>query len=231
MQRWTSINDIFLDSTQYPVKKPKPLKNGQIKVTFSIPIFQGKVTITCLPDELPKLAYGHRGLLGATIAWQCHVAEMTLHPNPLAPKRGSSRNIVKWMASNDAKRLHPTIVYFHKHPEVHYHRYAQLVKAVGQTSVSKNGPTPREITAWLIEQLYLGDWDFVGLKRPTDDIARFAKEYLYTPPHMISCTPENLPEQSEQLWQILNTEKISKKISNIEVSIPLTRAKSIQMPI
>jgi hypothetical protein len=224
MGQFIPLKEICLDASQYPIKIRRR-KNGQVKLTFLIPITtplqfsglsdkdpflpreytQARITLIVSPEDLQKLADADRGLLGACIACQCAVADSTIHPRPF-PKRKRVATLIKRWASNEAKDIYPTIKYLLQHPEGQSARFRQVLSLVkaskAQMSVDPH-LTPVDITAWLIEQLHEEEWESSGLRRPMTSIERFPKEYLYTKLHMIRCTPDNLPDRAYSLEKVL----------------------------
>jgi len=198
MRKLISLNEICLDPLQYPLKLKKR-QDGQVTVTCTIPISlheentQAQITLIVSPEDLQKLANVHRGLLGASIAWQCSTADFLISPRPF-PKR-------KRIASMDAKGVYQTIKYLQRHPDGQSHWFRKLVQAVQQSF--NVCPSAMDITAWLIEQLHGVEWTACGLRRPTDNVPKFAKEYLYTKPRMIQCTPDNLPDLASKLNKVI----------------------------
>jgi hypothetical protein len=149
-----------------------------------------QLTFIVSSDDLEKLANAHRGLLGAALACQASEADMRLRPR--GPKRRSFKTYTKLFASQQAKQIYPAVQWLIKYPEFQKEWFRDLCVAVKRSRHAT--PSAQYITAWLVEQLYHREFDFENLRRPTQNIDKFAREYLYTQPKMIEYMPYELRE-------------------------------------
>jgi len=179
-------------------------KDGQLEVTLTIPVHlpdevtSCQMTLRISHEDLLNLWYADRHKLGKELARQCYYAalirEIQQEPNPPAPlQRRRFDAMAKQLASLLAKPIHAFVKAQRSAPDTQIPEFRRALQAIMDTY----NPTPRavDVTAWLVEQYFWNQWgeiwDSSGLRQPTADPDRFAKEYLYTAPH-ISPDPEML---------------------------------------
>jgi hypothetical protein len=159
LQHW--LKDFDLHPTQYPVtitEHSHGKRKGQVTVCIPFPTTppaEGRTVsfrCTLTPEELCELAKVPPWVFAHVMARQAAKAAYKLFPP--GPRRKEPRTLHKWVASREAKRIHPNIKWFHENKQYQPAWFKDLCEAVKRSTNSN--PTPIDITAWVIEQLFPG---------------------------------------------------------------------------
>jgi len=171
-------------------------KDGQVQVTMTIPVPLATEVTSCpmtlivSPEGLSKIESADRHKLGEELARQLFFAALALasqyQPLPAPLRRRRFDAMAKRVASLLAKSIHKFVNAQLSPPATQTPEFSRALQAIRETY----NPTPRavDVTAWLVEQYFWNQWgeiwDSAGLRRPTADPGRFARDYLYTAPHV-----------------------------------------------
>jgi len=179
-------------------------KDGHLEVTLTIPVhLPGEVTscqmtLRISHEDLLNLWYADRHKLGKELARQCYYAalirDMQQEPHSLAPlQRRRSDAMAKRVASLLAKPIHAFIKAQMCAPDTQIPEFRRALQVIIDTY--NHAPRAVDITAWFVEQYLWNQWGEIwgntGLRRPTANPDRFARDCLYTSPH-VSANPEEI---------------------------------------
>jgi hypothetical protein len=171
-------------------------KNGRLEVTLTFPLHlrdevtSCQMTIRTSYEDLLKLWTADRTKLGKALAQQCFLAAIIWdnQQNPSFPplQRHRFDALAKSVASVLAKPIHAFVKTQISAPHTQIPEFRRALQVVMDTD--NHAPRAVDVTAWLVEQFLWdqsgGIWDSAGLRRPTANPDRFARDYLYTAPHI-----------------------------------------------
>ena len=158
LHQWIDDFDRHHDQYRPTIIKHRGKRKGQVTVRIPFPATppaEGLTlifTVTLTKDEVRQLAKVPPWVFAHVMARQAAKAAYKLFPP--GPRRKEPRTLHKWEASREAKKIYPHIKWFYVNKQYQPAWFKDLCEAVKRSTNSN--PTPIDITAWVIEQLFPG---------------------------------------------------------------------------